>query len=119
VPPTGENVTLRRATRSAFLDAARRLRSCRISSSATHLHLGEGGADAAAHAAAERHPGVRRRAAVEEALGTERERLGTYIHLRARHGWGADRARAAALDIALRGLIARQEPDEDGGAPAR
>lgn len=42
----------------------------------------------------------------------------TYIHLRARHGWGADRARAATLDIALRGLIARHEP-RSGTPPTR
>src|SRR4051794_8280229 len=35
VPPAGENVTLRRAARSAFADAARRLRRRRISASAT------------------------------------------------------------------------------------
>lgn len=29
----------------------------------------------------------------------------TYIHLRARHGWPADRARATTLDIALHGLV--------------
>lgn len=38
----------------------------------------------------------------------------THIHLRARHGWGADRARSATLDIALRGLIARHEPPAVG-----
>ena len=35
----------------------------------------------------------------------------TYIHLRARHGWTAERAQAATLDVALGGLVARgQEP---------
>lgn len=29
----------------------------------------------------------------------------TYIHLRARHGWAADRARLATLDIALHGVV--------------
>lgn len=29
----------------------------------------------------------------------------TYIHLRARHGWRPERARAATLDIALHGLV--------------
>lgn len=29
----------------------------------------------------------------------------TYLHLRARHGWKTDRARAATLDIALHGVV--------------
>src|ERR1700761_952143 len=40
-----------------------------------HLLLGEGGAEAAAHAAAERDPGVGAGRRLEEALGTEAIRL--------------------------------------------
>jgi hypothetical protein len=44
-----------------------------------HLHLGERGADAAPHAAAERDPGEARGRAVEEALGPEGQRLGIAV----------------------------------------
>ena len=38
----------------------------------------------------------------------------TYIHLRTRHGWRPDRARAATLDVALRGLASRaRHADEE------
>ncbi len=42
----------------------------------------------------------------------------TYIHLRARHGWRADRARRATLEIALHGLVGCQEPSASGHARA-
>ena len=44
-----------------------------------HLVFGEGGADAAAHAAAERDPGIPVGLALEEALGPERLRLGEEV----------------------------------------
>ena len=52
--------------------------STRDSTTQHHLHLEcrERGADAAAHAAAERDPGVGRRGVLEPALGAERERVG-------------------------------------------
>ena len=76
VPWRGENVTLRRATRSARAGRGAQVEAAQDRAEHdAHLHLGEGGAEAAADAAAVRDPGVGRRRLVEEALRAERVRL--------------------------------------------
>ena len=65
-----------RRARRAGLTGARRAVAQHLREHDAHLHLGEGGAQAAAHAAAERDPRVGGRRAIQEALGTERVGLG-------------------------------------------
>ena len=66
---------MRRATRSARREAAAGRSAQDRRQHDPHLHLREGRAQAAAHAAAVRDPGVGRGRALEEALGAERVRV--------------------------------------------
>ena len=83
VPPAGENVTLRRAGRSAAGDAALRVRRRRISAIATRISIS---ANAAPMQRRTPPPnGIHAEvdgAAVEEALGPEGERLGVAVRAR-------------------------------------
>ena len=119
MPPAGENVTLRRATRSA-LPGRRPQRPAlqHLREHDAHLHLRERRPEAAPHAAAERDPRVRRRRAVEEALGPERERLGIAVRARVRE---PDRRRdvgARRQDVAVDAqLLGQPAPGERHDRP--
>jgi AcrR family transcriptional regulator len=41
----------------------------------------------------------------------------TYIHLRARHHWGSERAERTTLDVALNGLVHEADPAEANASP--
>ena len=80
VPSLGERVMLRRPVFSgAGLGLAQVAAGQHLAQDDPHLELGEGGADAAADAAAEGDPGVGVRAVLEEALGAEGEGLGVEV----------------------------------------
>ena len=76
-PREGARVMKRGRMRSERSRAARRsIAAVTVCSTSLHLELGEGGAGAAADAAAERHPRVRAGWLLEEALGPEAKRVG-------------------------------------------
>ena len=120
-PRDGVSVTPRRRIRSPCRAVGPELEAARHGAQhLVQLHRRERGAGAAAHAAAERQPGVRRGGAVEEALGPEggrvRPQLGAAVReVDARRHVDAGRQRPAAErerlgDLARRDRQHRPDP---------
>ena len=117
VPPRGEKVTLRRATRSARARRGAQVEALEDRREHDpHLHLRERRAEAAAHAAAVRDPGVGRRRALDEALGAE----GVRVRVGVRAGVGEpDRGRDVGARGQRAGRCTRGRPPAAGRRAGR